>query len=227
MNDVDFGLGEDLDLLRNEVGRFAAERIAPRAAVTDQQNRFPRELWPELGRLGLLGITVDAAQGGAGFGYRALVVAMEEISRASASVGLSYAAHSNLCVNQLAIWGTDEQRGRLLPDAGLIAGGKVMLEGRDIVSLSESVMRDVRGREMAMIFQEPATSHNPVLTVGQQIVEVLERHTGLRGAKARRRALELVEAVGIPDPAQRLDTYPFQLSGGMKQRVMIAIAPLR
>lgn len=113
---------------------------------------------------------------------------------------------------------------RLLPDAGVIAGGKVMLEGRDLLSLSESVMRDVRGREMAMIFQEPATSLNPVLTVGQQIVEVLERHTGLRGAKARRRALELVEAVGIPDPAQRLDTYPFQLSGGMKQRVMIAIA---
>lgn len=113
---------------------------------------------------------------------------------------------------------------RLLPDAGVIAGGKVMLAGRDLLSLSEADMRDVRGREMAMIFQEPATSLNPVLTVGQQIVEVLERHTGLRGATARRRAVELVEAVGIPDPAQRLDTYPFQLSGGMKQRVMIAIA---
>ena len=94
---------------------------------------------------------------------------------------------------------------RLLPDAGVIAGGKVMLAGRDLLSLSEADMRDVRGREMAMIFQEPATSLNPVLTVGQQIVEVLERHTGLRGATARRRAVELVEAVGIPDPAQRLE----------------------
>lgn len=113
---------------------------------------------------------------------------------------------------------------RLLPDAGAIAGGRVLLGGRDLMALSETDMREVRGREMAMIFQEPATSLNPVLTVEQQIVEVLERHTALRGAAARRRALELIEAVGIPDPAQRLESYPFQLSGGMKQRVMIAIA---
>ncbi len=113
---------------------------------------------------------------------------------------------------------------RLLPDAGAIVGGRVLLDGRDLLNLSESDMRDVRGRKMAMIFQEPATSLNPVLTVGQQIVEVLERHTVLRGAATRKRALELVEAVGIPDPAQRLDAYPFQLSGGMKQRVMIAIS---
>ena len=113
---------------------------------------------------------------------------------------------------------------RLLPDAGSIVGGRVLLGGRDLMAQSESDMRDVRGREMAMIFQEPATSLNPVLTVSQQIVEVLERHTALRGVAARRRALELVEAVGLPDPAQRLDAYPFQLSGGMKQRVMVAIA---
>jgi len=113
---------------------------------------------------------------------------------------------------------------RLLPDAGSIIGGRVLLDGRDLVALSEAEMRDVRGREMAMIFQEPATSLNPVLTVGQQIVEVLERHAALRGASARRRALELVDAVGIPDPVRRLDEYPFQLSGGMKQRVMIAMA---
>ncbi len=113
---------------------------------------------------------------------------------------------------------------RLLPDAGVTAGGRVLLGGRDLMALPETDMREVRGREMAMIFQEPATSLNPVMTVGQQIVEVLDRHTVLRGPAARRHALELVEAVGIPDPAQRLDTYPFQLSGGMKQRVMIAIA---
>ena len=113
---------------------------------------------------------------------------------------------------------------RLLPEAGAIVGGRVLLEGRDLLTLSEADMRDVRGRMMAMIFQEPATSLNPVLTVGQQIVEVLERHTALRGTAARQRALELIEAVGIPDPARRLDEYPFLLSGGMKQRVMIAIA---
>jgi peptide/nickel transport system ATP-binding protein len=113
---------------------------------------------------------------------------------------------------------------RLLPDAGRIIGGRVLLDGRDLMALSEAEMRDVRGREMAMIFQEPATSLNPVLSVGQQIVEVLERHAALRGAAARRRSLELVDAVGIPDPARRLDEYPFQLSGGMKQRVMIAMA---
>ncbi len=113
---------------------------------------------------------------------------------------------------------------RLLPDAGAIVGGRVLLGGRDLLALSESEMRGVRGREMAMIFQEPATSLNPVLTVGQQIVEVLERHASLSGDAVRRRALELVTSVGIPDPARRLDEYPFQLSGGMKQRVMIAMA---
>jgi peptide/nickel transport system ATP-binding protein len=113
---------------------------------------------------------------------------------------------------------------RLLPDAGSIAGGRVLLDGRDLLALSESEMRDVRGREMAMIFQEPATSLNPVLTVGRQIGEVLARHAALGGEAARRRAQELLEAVGIPDAARRLDEYPFQLSGGMKQRVMIAMA---
>ncbi|MBE7422270.1 MAG: ABC transporter ATP-binding protein [Zoogloeaceae bacterium] len=113
---------------------------------------------------------------------------------------------------------------RLLPDAGSIAGGRVMLNGRDLLALPEAEMRTVRGREMAMIFQEPATSLNPVLTVGRQIGEVLARHTPLRGAAARRRSVELIEAVGIPDAARRLDEFPFQFSGGMKQRVMIAMA---
>ena len=113
---------------------------------------------------------------------------------------------------------------RLLPDAGAVAGGRVLLKGRDLLALSESEMRDVRGGEMAMIFQEPATGLNPVITVGRQIGEALARHAALGGLAARRRARELLEAVGIPDAARRLDEHPFQLSGGMKQRVMIAMA---
>ena len=113
---------------------------------------------------------------------------------------------------------------RLLPEGGTIVGGRVLLDGRDLLALSEADMRDVRGRQIAMIFQEPATSLNPVLTVGRQIGEVLARHAALDGAAARRRAQALLEAVGIPDPARRLDEYPFQFSGGMKQRVMIAMA---
>ena len=120
MMDFDFGLGEDIDLLRETVRAFAADRIAPRAAAIDEQNEFPRDLWPELGELGLLGITVEDEYGGSALGYLAHVVAMEEISRASASIGLSYGAHSNLCVNQLHRWGSEEQKARLLP--ALISG---------------------------------------------------------------------------------------------------------
>jgi len=115
MIDFDFGLGEDIDLLRETVRSFAQAEIAPRAAEIDRSNQFPRDLWPKLGGLGLLGITVEAEYGGTGLGYLAHVVAMEEISRASGSVGLSYGAHSNLCVNQLRRWGTPEQRARYLP----------------------------------------------------------------------------------------------------------------
>ncbi len=113
---------------------------------------------------------------------------------------------------------------RLLPEAGQIVGGEVLLGGEDLLRLPEAAMRGVRGRRIAMIFQEPATSLNPVLTVGQQIAEVLKRHTVLRGASARKRMLELLDAVGLPDPERRLGEYSFQLSGGLKQRVMIAIA---
>ena len=113
---------------------------------------------------------------------------------------------------------------RLLPDAGRVVSGTVRMDGTDLLTLPETAMRGVRGRRMAMIFQEPGTSLNPVMTVGTQIVEVLERHTTLRGEGARRRALELLESVGIPDSRRRLDEYPFQMSGGMKQRAMIAIA---
>ncbi len=113
---------------------------------------------------------------------------------------------------------------RLLPEAGHVAGGQVMLGGRDLLDLPEAAMRAVRGRRVAMIFQEPATSLNPVLTVGRQIVEAIERHLGLGGEAARARALSLLEAVGMPEPVRRYDEYPFQLSGGLKQRVMIACA---
>jgi peptide/nickel transport system ATP-binding protein len=113
---------------------------------------------------------------------------------------------------------------RLLPQSGRIAGGTVELSGVDLLALSEAEMREVRGRRIAMIFQEPATSLNPVLTIGTQIREVLERHTSLRGVELDRRILELLDSVGIPDAARRAEEYPFQLSGGLKQRAMIAMA---
>jgi len=113
---------------------------------------------------------------------------------------------------------------RLLPENGRVAEGRVDLRGTDIVQLPESRMRDVRGRRIGIIFQEPATSLNPVLPVGAQIVEVIERHTPARGSAARAKALEWLRRVGLPEPERRIENYPFQLSGGQKQRVMIAIA---
>ena len=104
---MNFNLGEDIDALRETVRRFAAEEIAPRAAEIDSSNEFPMDLWEKMGAVGLHGITVPQEDGGAGMGFLAHSVAIEEISRASASVGLSYGAHSNLCVNQIARWGTD------------------------------------------------------------------------------------------------------------------------
>jgi peptide/nickel transport system ATP-binding protein len=113
---------------------------------------------------------------------------------------------------------------RLLPETGHIAGGVVEIGGIDLLALPEAAMRGVRGRRIAMIFQEPATSLNPVMTVGHQVREVLVRHTALRGAAMERRVVELLDSVGIPDPARRAAEYSFQLSGGLKQRVMIAMA---
>lgn len=113
---------------------------------------------------------------------------------------------------------------RLLPPGGKVVGGAVEIGGRDLCGLPEAAMRSVRGGELAMIFQEPGTSLNPVLTVGRQIGEVLAQHRGLHGGAAQARAAALLEAVGIPDPVRRLADFPFQLSGGMKQRVMIAMA---
>ena len=138
--ELDFGLNEEIEMLRDSARQFAKRRIAPLSAEIDRSNRFPRELWPELGDLGLLGVTVEEDYGGAGMGYLAHIVAMEEISRASASVGLSYGAHSNLCVNQIRLNGTEAQKRRYLP--GLISGEHVgalaMSEpgaGSDVVSM--------------------------------------------------------------------------------------------
>lgn len=136
----DFGLGTDVDMLRDSVSRFSQDRIAPRAAQIDESNTFPRDLWPELGQLGLLGITVDEKWGGAGLGYLEHCVAMEEISRASGSVGLSYGAHSNLCVNQINRNGNDAQKNKYLPKliSGEHVGALAMSEpgsGSDVVSM--------------------------------------------------------------------------------------------
>ncbi|HEX6266093.1 MAG TPA: ATP-binding cassette domain-containing protein, partial [Burkholderiales bacterium] len=113
---------------------------------------------------------------------------------------------------------------RLLPEAGRIAGGSVGLDGIDLLALPEAAMRAVRGRRVAMIFQEPSTALNPVLTVGRQVTEVLQRHSNLPREKRKARALQLLNDVGIPDPEGRFEQYPFELSGGLKQRVMIAAA---
>ena len=137
---LDHALGETVDILRQTVRDFAVSEIAPRAAEIDRSNEFPRDLWPTLGRLGLLGITVEEEWGGAGMGYLAHVVAMEELSRASASVALSYGAHSNLCVNQIRRHGTADQKRAYLPRliSGEHVGALAMSEagsGSDVVSL--------------------------------------------------------------------------------------------
>ena len=137
---LDFGLGETADAIRETTARFAAEKIAPLAAQIDSTNTFPRELWPQMGQLGLHGITVEEEWGGLGLGYLEHVVAMEEISRASASVGLSYGAHSNLCINQLRRWANAEQKKRVLPRllSGEHVGSLAMSEagsGSDVVSM--------------------------------------------------------------------------------------------
>ena len=147
MFEFDFGQGEDLDMLRASVRSFANDRIAPIAADIDASNTFPRELWPELGALGLLGITVEETYGGSELGYLAHVIAMEEISRASAAVGLSYGAHSNLCVNQIRRWGTAEQKQTYLPKliSGEHLGALAMSEagaGSDVMAMRTTAVLD-------------------------------------------------------------------------------------
>ena len=137
---LNFDLGETADMIRETVKNFAQAEIAPRAAEIDRTDKFPRDLLPKMGELGLLGITVEEEWGGTGLGYLEHVVAMEEISRASASVGLSYGAHSNLCVNQLRRWGNDDQKSRYLPKliSGEHLGSLAMSEsgaGSDVISM--------------------------------------------------------------------------------------------
>ncbi len=144
--DMDFGLGDTVDEVRAQARRFAREQIAPLADAIDRSNEFPRQLWPQLGALGLLGLTVPERWGGANLGYLAHIVAMEEISRASGAVGLSYGAHSNLCVNQLALHGTDAQRAHYLPRlvSGEHVGALAMSEpesGSDVTSMQLRAVR--------------------------------------------------------------------------------------
>jgi isovaleryl-CoA dehydrogenase len=148
LTQLQFAHGDTIDMLRDTVRSFAAAEIAPRAAEIDATNQFPRDLWPRLGALGLHGITVPEADGGAGLGYLAHVVAVEEISRASASVGLSYGAHTNLCINQIARWGTAEQKARYLPRliSGDHVGSLAMSEpgaGSDVIGMK--LRADLKG----------------------------------------------------------------------------------
>jgi isovaleryl-CoA dehydrogenase len=186
MFDFDFGLGEDIDLLRESVAGFAADRIAPRSAAIDESNEFPRDLWPELGELGLLGITVEEQYGGSGLGYLAHVVAMEEISRASASVGLSYGAHSNLCVNQLRRWGSDEQRQRFLPRlvSGEHLGALAMTEtgaGSDVMGMRATATRD--GDEYVLNGSKMWITNAPQSDV-MIVYAVTDKDAGSRGLSA-------------------------------------------
>ncbi|MEC8847096.1 MAG: acyl-CoA dehydrogenase family protein, partial [Pseudomonadota bacterium] len=137
---LNFNLGETAEMLRAQVAAFAADEIAPIADTVDRSDEFPRQLWPKMGDLGLLGVTVEEEYGGAGMGYTDHVVAMEEVSRASGGIGLSYGAHSNLCVNQIRLNGSGDQRRRYLPKliSGAHVGALAMSEsgaGSDVVSM--------------------------------------------------------------------------------------------
>ena len=149
-NGLDFALGEMADTIREATRRFAQEGIAPLAARIDAEDWFPRDLWPEMGALGLHGITVDEADGGLGLGYLEHVVAQEEVARASASIGLSYGAHSNLCVNQIRRWANPEQKAKYLPKliSGEHVGSLAMSEanaGSDVVSMKLRARKTDRG----------------------------------------------------------------------------------
>jgi isovaleryl-CoA dehydrogenase len=166
--DFDFGLGEVIDEVRTQARRFARERIAPRAEEIDRTNEFPRDLWPQLGDAGLLGITVPERWGGANLGYLAHIVVMEEISRASGSVGLSYGAHSNLCMNQIVLTGNDTQRDKYLPAlvSGEHVGALAMSEpgaGSDVVGmqLRADKVSDRRGDGYALTGRKMWITNGP------------------------------------------------------------------
>ena len=186
MHDFDFGLGEDIDLLRETVREFAATEVAPRAQAIDHDNKVPRDLWPHLGELGLLGITVEPEFGGAGLGYLAHVVAVEELSRASGSVGLSYGAHSNLCVNQLRRWGTEAQKRKYLPAliSGEHLGALAMSEpgsGSDVMSMRTRA--DLRGDRYILNGRKMWITNGPTADVLVVYVKV-DPSLGNRGVTA-------------------------------------------
>jgi isovaleryl-CoA dehydrogenase len=199
----DFGLGAEADMLRASVSSFATDRIAPRAAQIDRDNTFPRDLWPEMGALGLHGITVPEEQGGAGLGYLAHCVAMEEISRASASVGLSYGAHSNLCINQLNRNGDAAQKRKYLPKliSGEHVGALAMSEpgaGSDVVSMRTRA--DKKGDRYVVNGSKMWITNGPVADT-IVIYAKTDRTAGARGITA------FIVEKGMKGfvPAQKLD----------------------
>ena len=159
---LNFDLGEHVDMLRDQVMSFAADEIAPRAADIDASNDFPADLWRKMGDIGILGITVEAEYGGAGMGYLEHVVAMEEVSRASASVGLSYGAHSNLCVNQIRRNGNEAQKTKYLPK--LVSGehvGALAMSEPGAVNSSGTLRWSVRSWRWIPIQSRWITSRRP------------------------------------------------------------------
>jgi isovaleryl-CoA dehydrogenase len=200
---LDFGLGSDLDMLRDTVRAFSQNKIAPLADEIDRANTFPRELWPQLGELGLLGITVEEELGGAGLGYLAHCVAMEEISRASAAVGLSYGAHSNLCVNQLRRNGNDDQRKRYLPKliSGEHVGALAMSEpgaGSDVVSMRTRA--DRKGDRYVINGSKMWITNGPVADT-LVVYAKTDRTAGARGITA----FVIEKGFNGFSPAQKLD----------------------
>jgi isovaleryl-CoA dehydrogenase len=183
---LDFGLGPDADMLRDSVRTFAQDKIAPRADQIDRDNTFPRELWPQMGALGLHGITVEEKWGGSGLGYLEHCVAMEEVSRASAAIGLSYGAHSNLCVNQIRRNATDEQRRRYLPKliSGEHVGALAMSEpgaGSDVVSMRTRA--DKRGDRYLLNGSKMWITNGPVADT-IVVYAKTDRTAGARGITA-------------------------------------------
>ena len=252
MFDFDFGLGEEIDLLRDTVRSFAEAKIAPRADAIDTDNQFPRDLWPELGNLGLLGITVESEHGGSELGYLAHVVAMEEISRASASVGLSYGAHSNLCVNQLHRWGNAAQKDKYLPKlvSGEHLGALAMSEpgaGSDVMGMRVTAVLDgdeyvLSGSKMwitnapeadTMIIYAVTDSENQKLsafivekgTPGFSTPQKLDK-LGMRGSDTSEVLLEDCRIPAVNLLAQEGKGAVILMSGLDYERVVLAGGPL-
>src|SRR6187431_2616387 len=203
MPPFDFGLGETADALRDQVQRFTAEQVAPIAAEIDKSDRFPRELWPKMGELGLHGITVEEEYGGSGLGYLEHVIAVEEVSRGSAAVGLSYGAHSNLCVNQIRRNGNEAQKRKYLPKliSGEHVGSLAMSEpgaGSDVVSMKTRA--DKKGDRFVLNGNKMWITNGPVADT-MVIYAKTDRTAGARGITA------FIVEKGFKGfaPAQKLD----------------------